>query len=271
MHVDHVVAITRLPVTGDSGGYRSAPNMREQLTPEALVALTGLLGGTAYDLRLRLAGEAPWPVARLPQIEAAERLVVQLHERGFGAVRASQRECGHRAWPPRAPLTPGVTGLTDAAGREVVSFARVWLLVAAVLDQERGEERIEQILVARTQQGGPVTADVSRYQYERKRRRALYVFDDQPTPLFFLQDEQISSSLHARTGRERLEAFQRTLQERCPHAILDDRLARSPRKRTSFVAMQPTSEGRDEVTSNASETDLAAHLLAQAWRLEQIG
>ena len=47
MQGDHVVAITRLPVVGGEGGYRTAPSPREGLTPEVLAALAGLRASPA--------------------------------------------------------------------------------------------------------------------------------------------------------------------------------------------------------------------------------
>jgi hypothetical protein len=268
----HVLAITRLPSAVTSTDYRSAPEPQGQLSPQDALWLASLLGLSAYDARMRLAGPAPWFAARLPAPEAAAQIAA-LRDRGFGAVGVGLGASAPRLVPSSVVIQPGEEGLEDTSGRPLFAYEAVRLIVVATLDQEHGAERVEEVIVGgRFSRGGPTTVEVSRYQYERQQRRALYVFlEAGPPALCFTQSSLAAPSIPARTSRERIDGLLRLLRERCPRALVDERLAQAPRKRTSFLTLPPTTSGRDAVSSNANETDLATCALALALAQDQLG
>lgn len=260
-----VVAVVQLPGSTPEVGYRQSASHQEQLAQGDLLWLASFLGISAYDARMRLAGIAPWFVARA-RPEEAERMVAELRERGFRAVRAGVRSCRPRFLPPAVAVRLGADGLEEADGRQLFAYEAVRLIVVATLDQEHGAERVEQVVVGRGGRGEPTTVEVSRFQYERQKGRALYFFQrGDPQAFCIVQGTLAAPSIPARTSRERIDALFQLVKGRCSAAVIDERFAAAPRKRTSLLVSPTHKDGhRDSTTSNANETDLAAYVLAMA-------
>ncbi|MCU0657014.1 MAG: hypothetical protein MUF64_17685 [Polyangiaceae bacterium] len=264
-----IIALTHLPFVG-AGSYREQASV-QQASLDALTWYTQQTGVSAYDLRMRLVGPAPWWLDRAPPGDAAAT-VAALQARGFGAVHFSPNRCAPRRLPSSLVVHPGALGLEDGQGQLLFAYDAVRFLAVMTLDQEQGSERVEQVVINKHKRGGPTVVEISRHGYERTQLRALRVFlADGPPGYQFMQGAFAAPSLPARTSRERVDGLLALLRARCPGAWIDERLALQPRKRSSFLALQPRGKGqRDSISSNSSENDLAACALALAFAQGQL-
>lgn len=263
------VALTALPRHRAEGHYRQGPVV--SATPEAdpvtaaALGLAPLVGATAYDLRMRLAGPAPWVVAHTPDALTAEALVGHLRALGAGAVW-----CDHAPNAVRDP-GPGATVVFDGDTLRVVPqglavpFASVALIAVVTLDIERQVEDIERVVVSNHPRRGRVEVDVSRHNYARQQQRGVYLCTrGGDTVLRLVQATLRAAEVHGVTSRARFDAFVAQLVGLCPDARVDRRFVDAPRKRTSFALASPVGQAQDAVHSNLSATDLAVRLLARA-------
>jgi hypothetical protein len=260
----HAVAITRAPSLGASGGYRAAPADAARSLDAALPTLAALLGVTRLDLRMRLAGESPWVVARVNGADEAARTVASLRAEGFGAVDCDVAEA--RAW---APAGDAVLTLDDAgvevwpSGRRV-AYGALRALFVATLVVEHQREEVERVVVSHSGRGGPRVAKVSHSTYERTQQRAVYLAPDEGPAVRLVQAGLRCAGVRGATSRERFDAVVSELRARAPEARYDERLTASPRRRSSYASLMDEGERRGAVTSNAAETDLAVCLLTRA-------
>lgn len=266
------VAITRGPERASFGGYRDAP-VSVDLDPQSWAAdLAPLARVTAYDLRMRLAGEAPWVIANVREADEANALVAALRDRGFGAVACDLSAA--RPWSPAGDVVMAFHDehLTLDPGGLRVPYAHLKVIVRATFDAERESEQVERVVVSRNHRHGPHTVDVSRFSYAREREQALYLFagaDRQGARL--AQNALRPVGVEGLTSRERFDRAVDLLRDRAPQARFDDRLVARPRKRTSFSLAFVEGASRGSVSSNATETDLAARLMALAFTSGQMG
>lgn len=263
------VALTALPRHRAEGHYRQGPvvSAASEVDPlsAAALGLAPLVGATAYDLRMRLAGPAPWVVAHTPDALTAEALVGHLRALGAGAVW-----CDHGPGALRDP-GPGATVVLDGDTLRVVPqgwavpFASVALVVVVTLDVERQVEDIERVVVSNHPRRGRVEVDVSRHAYARQQQRGVYLCTrGGDTVLRLVQGTLRVAEVHGVTSRARFDAFVAQLVGLCPDARVDRRFVDAPRKRTSFALSSPVGQAQDAVHSNLSATDLAVRLLARA-------
>ncbi len=265
------VAITRGPDRVSTGGYREAP-VSVDLDPQSwAAALAPLTEVTAYDLRMRLAGEAPWVIAHTREPDEAAALGSALRDRGFGAVACDVSAA--RPWSPAGDLVLAFHDdhLSLDPGGLRVPYAHLRVMVRATFDAERESEQVERVVVSRNNRHGPHTVDVSRFSYAREREQALYLFagaDRQGARLS--QSALRPVGVEGLTSRERFDRAVDLLRSRAPQARFDDRLVARPRKRTSFSLAFVEGASRGSVSSNAAETDLAARLMAIAFTSGQM-
>ena len=266
------VALTALPALfrhRAEGHYRQGPVV--SAAPEAdplaaiVLGLAPLVGATAYDLRMRLAGPAPWVVAHTPDAPAAEALVGHLRALGAGAVW-----CDHTPGAVRDP-GPGATVVFDGDTLRVVPqgwavpFVSVALVVVVTLDVERQVEDIERVVVSNHPRRGRVEVDVSRHNYARQQQRGVYLCTrGGDTVLRLVQASLRAAEVHGVTSRARFDSFVAQLVGLCPDARVDRRFVDAPRKRTSFALSSAVGQAQDAVHSNLAATDLAVRLLARA-------
>lgn len=268
----HAVAITRLASLHAPAVYRAAPSSAPPSLEALLPTLASLVGATAFDLRMRLAGDAPWVVARPRTSAEAEATVASLRAAGFGAVHCDVAEA--RAW---SPSVAAVVSFEEGAlvigpiGRRV-ACAEVRVALVATLEAERETEGVERVQVSRNARGAPQFAEVSRFSYGLARQRALYLVTRPGERAVRLAQEQLrAADAVGVTGRAHFDHVVAALRARAPDARFDERLAAAPRRRSSFTVTAAEGERRGAVTSNVAETDLAAWLLALAHAERQVG
>ncbi len=266
----HAVAITRLPSLGASGGYRVAPAEASHTTEHALPTLAALLGVTRLDVRLRLAGEAPWIVARTNAHDEAARTVEALRAEGFGAVGCDVAEA--RAWSPAgdAVLTLGDAGVEVWPSGRRVAYASLRAVLIATLVIERAKESLEPVTASRAGRSTPMLMKVAHTRYERAQQRALYLVPEGGPTLRLTRDGLRLPGAGGAVTREGFESVIAALRERAPDARHDERLASAPRRRSSYASVFDEGERRGAITSNVAETDLAVSLLARALAERQL-
>lgn len=253
-----------------SGSYREAP-CDEKLAPKDwALSLAMLLGATAYDLRLRLVGEAPWVIANTHTLEEARAMVSLLRGHGFGAVECELSSA--RPWvPPNdLPVALETERMTFGASGIELEYSRLRVIVRATVDAERGDERIEQIKVGSDARARYVV-DVSHFSYARERDQAVYLFTDlHQNAARFTQSTLRVRGVVGVTSHERFDRFIVGLRAKAPGARYDQRFVARPRKRTSFSMAYTEGSARGSLSSNSGETDLAARLMALAFMTGQI-
>ena len=268
----YAIAITRLPRLASGGGYRTAGSEPPPSLDLFLTTLTAILRVTAFDVRTRLAGDAPWVLASPLDEPEADRVVSTLRDAGFGAVHCDVTRA--RAWAPAGDSTLTVEPaalMIQPAGVEI-EYASVRAVLLATLDAERQTEDVARMVVARNARGQPVHADVSSFRYDRTQQRALYLVAGGDRPLVRLAQESCRlSDARGATSRERFDRLVAAVREEAHEARYDDRLVARPRRRSSYANLVTEGERRGAVTSNVAETDLAVCLLAQALTERQIG
>ncbi len=268
----HAIAITRLPRLASGGGYRTAGSEPPPSLDLFLTTLTALLGVTAFDVRARLAGDAPWVVARTLTESEADATVSALRDAGFGAVQCDVTRA--RAWAPSGDttLTINPAALAISPAGVEVDYSSVRALILATLDTERQTEDVARVVVARSARGQPVHADMSSFRYDRRQQRALYLVTESERPLVRLAQEGCRLlDTRGATSRERFDRLIQAVREEAQEARYDDRLVARPRRRSSYANLVTEGERRGAVTSNVAETDLAVWLLARALAERQIG
>lgn len=265
----HVVAITREPQVAAVGdAYRSAPQTvavdRERWLPD----LAALLATTVYELRGRMASEAPWVIG-YRDAAGADAMVRALRSMGFGALH--EAVAAVRVWSPVGDdvLRVAPDGLFFTPSGVTMPFAHVRRVVHASLDLELAREGVEKVVATRGNRGQPVMANVTRVRYDHNRQLAMYLFGDAGV-MRLIQDHVRLPDLPGVTGRQRFERLVETVRAAAPDAAHDDRLVAHPRRRTSYsIAAMPGNQSVTS-TSNHGETDLAAWLIDRALRERQL-
>ncbi|AKF03639.1 hypothetical protein [Sandaracinus amylolyticus] len=265
----HAVAVTRARLAvAPLAGYRDASPTDVTPTREALArVIAELTGRDLYSVRLRLGQPLPWIVALEPDESRAHALVTELRRRGLGAVTR----------PDDAPWTTrhGALSLHDDALSFEPSGARIpyraiRVVVLATIDEETSREHVDFVRVSNDPRSAEPYMPVSRYQNETSRSRAAYLELDGSEPGVRLVQSGLSLA-GADPGRTSFERFDRALHAllaRIPeHVPRDARLVDARRVRQGFALRN---DGRERITSNVRETDLAARLLARAWLEDQI-
>lgn len=256
-----------------------------ELAPE-LQPLAKVLGITAYDARLRLAGPLPVIFAHTPDRGVARSLVTGLRARGHGAVgcHLSRVPTMESMVAPRSfGLTP--TGL-ELGGTDPpcdpVPWASVGALILAKISAE--ESTVTDTTKKSFSLGKAVmTGGLARSKTTKQRERTTTVEHEQvlfllrndgDPPVVFQATHVQYAGLGDRMQRTRAACFDvllTVLQERAPHAPVDRSLFVGKRKTLPIAVVSARDTGRKRsvqssttAQSNAGPTAVAAHLIALA-------
>ncbi len=260
-----VVAITRAPRLARERSYRERDEPSELAPPEVWIQdVAALFGLLAFDVRQRIAGALPWILARTLRSDEAERRVLALRERGFGAVRLDPATL--RFDPPgeqgaRAFLRAGLLDLEPWGAR--VPLESVSLATLSTLDLARGHQSIEMRDV-RVRGVRMYTRPFVSHEHARERARVLHLFLRASAPLRLVEGRVALPEESGPTARGRFDALVAKVRDGLPpETPFLDELVASPRKRTS-LAITGEEADRTSLENNERETDLAVSLLARA-------
>lgn len=252
---------------------------------QELAALAPLLGMVAYDLKLRLGGPLPVVFAREADPARARELLAALRKRGHGAVA-----CDLTKVPSAAEMTAPRTyelaadafvGAAPAWGEARMPYAEIVALIHAnVATIERTQEvtKDRKFSLGRAALTGGIAV---RKEVEKKsvassedREQVLYVVHESGRDPWLLCEQRLRHrGLGERvrpTAGENFATLVQLLRARAPHALYDDRLLRRLRKTDTVSVSGPTARKVTEI-SNASETDLAMHLIVVGHITGQLG
>ena len=246
-------------------------------------ALAPVLGVAPYDLKLRLGGPLPVVVAREADSARARELLQLLRTRGHGAIACDL------AFVPSSQQMPAprsyrledeaFVGLDPAWGERSVRYADLLGLVhasAATLVESTTVTKDKKFSLGRAVlTGGLVmrkkTATEKRDSSEQREQVLYLIRQDGRDPMILREQRLRHQGLGARVKPTSLENFATLvalLRERATGALYDDRLFTRPR-RASTTSLSGTSTDRLAASSNASDNDLAAHLIVVAHRQGQ--
>ncbi len=252
---------------------------------QELQELARLLQAQPYDLRMRLTGPLPVVVSRLSEAAEARALLEKLRERGHGVVACD----GEKLLASEQMITPrsfeldeeGVALDDPARPPERVLYSTVLALIHAQLEIETrttatSQKRKFSAGRAIITGGLVVTKKVTRESRDQQNEyeQVLYLFRKSSThPIILRQNALRYDGLGRELGHSSVENFSRligTLRERAPGALYDDRLLTRRRRAVPQAVTKSKSLTKSNVSieaaasSNASETDLAAYLVALA-------
>ncbi len=268
----YAVALTRWGPAG------SPPDARPPAAVEQLAAvLAPHLRRSAYDLRLLLSGPLPNVLVRTGEVAAAQQVLGVLRAAGHGAVACDMAHVAgaDSLFVPRDfSFEPDAFSATaPGAGSQELAYAEVLALVRATHDSSEEittEKKETKLSLARAAMSGGISFSKTTVKREHslrgEREQVLYVFARSGSGHLLLREQRLRyAGLDERAGRTLLENFTTTVElfrARAPGALYDDRLV-SQRRRASVV--HATGGDNAHVAStNAAETDLAAHLIAVA-------
>lgn len=244
-------------------------------------ALAPLVGLAAYDLKLKLAGPLPLVLARTEDPEETARLLDSLRARGHGAVSCDLAEVPSAAdlLAPRS-YTLEADRLTLAnpawpAGRALPYRD----LVALILVRSTEVEESTVTTSRKTFSPGRALATgglmmrkktkVASRSRTESHERVLYLVDRAGERVRLCEGRLQHQGLGQQIAPTRTQNFTLLIDElrrRAPGARVDDRLATRLRPATTPAHASRTGTGR----SNASEIDLAVHLLVIGILSEQL-
>jgi hypothetical protein len=264
-----LLAITRLTQLGPVDGE--------------LATVAQLTGQSAYETRLRLMSAPPIVLARSLPLERAQHWLAVLRERGHGAVAVDE---------PMLPRDerircPQDIELHERAFVGVQHGRRFELPLASVMALVRAVEVIEEARMRETSEkklaigralltGGLMRSkEVTSTQTDvrTEAERTLYVFlREGPDPMVLRERVLRYAGLGPLLARTEHECFDRLagwFRSQAPHAIYDERLA-TRKRRPTLQGLHGTSKDQVAISSNASETALAACLLVHAHLQRQL-
>ncbi len=267
-----VVALTRPPRSRLEGHYRAPPTALGPPDPMSWIAeVAGLLGGTLYDLRMRLAGAPPWVVGHCHGDAEARARVDALRAAGCGAVWADTAAVKVRDPGPYSVLAFEDEALRVEPGGWIVPLRAVRLVVLVTLDVERQTELVERVTVSNVPRRGRVEMDVSRHNYTRQQQKGLYLLGDLEAPaLRIVQSTLRTAGMPGVTSRDRFDRFAERVCAGASEARVDRRFVEAPRKRTGFSLASTAGQPHEAVHSNLAATDLAVRLLALGYHEGQM-
>jgi hypothetical protein len=258
---------------------------------EEITDLARLLDAHPYDLRLKLAGRLPVVLARLPDAEQARKLLATLRERTHGAVACD----GDKILSSERMVTPRTFEIGEASVTvddptrepEPLAYSDLLALVHARIETETRITTTSQSrkfsMGRAVMTGGVVlTKKVSKQSrsMENDFEQVLYVFRRSAAdPVLLRQNTLRYSGLGSAVGHSSMENFSlliRTLRERAPQALYDNRLLQRRRQPTMDTLRKGGSNTKANLSiesisnSNANEVDLAAYLVALAHHAGQL-
>jgi len=240
-----------------------------------LPSLAKELGEQAYDLRLKLAGTLPAYAYRGPDLTRAQAVLAIMQRRNHGAV-ACDVEHVHAAesmLTPRAVVfEPDAVRFERGVTQDAIAYADMLAVVHALeTNALDGSQKVTErtVSLGRAALSGGLVVSKSESSEKRTQTRdaeqVLYVFRRSGEDPILLRQQAIRVSGQPGTApRTSLESFQLAISElrrRAPDALYDNRLLTSKRK-TVVASHVVTTTSTTTSHSNASENDLAAHLIA---------
>ncbi len=268
-----LVALTRF------GSTNAPANLEAEVR-----GLAPVLSASAYELRLALAAVPPVVLASTEDANRARELVTLLRARGHGAVAcdgSSVASSDDMISPREFRFEPnGFVGEGPGFGTASIAYADVLLIAEAThaRQEEKSEEHTQKklSLTRSVLTGGLVntkTTTVSSRKTTEERERVLYVIHRSGQGHVLLREYRLRyTGLESRIGRTVAENFatlRSTLVAGASGARFDDRLSRN-RRAGGGLQISGSTAARTVITSNASETDLAVHLLAVADLQQQL-
>jgi hypothetical protein len=243
---------------------------------EEVPVLAPLLGLVAFDLRLRLAGPIPVLLARADK-DRADELVGLLRERGHGAIACDLDDITDSAEmvSPRTYQFGGDDFIAShpSFGSQAVPWADFVALIRASTVVEETSQVSKQKKFSMTRAvltGGMVmrrTKTTLKQSRSQEREQVLYIFcRTGPAPILLRQTRLHHQGLGDQVAHSSLDNFSALIEQlrrHASHAMYDEGLLTS-RRQSSLASIGRTSSDSTNRSSNVSETDLAAHLLAVA-------
>jgi len=245
---------------------------------QELAALAPLLGLAAYDLKLRLTGPLPVVFQRVTEVERAREVLAALRLRGHGAVAcdlayvpSSEEMPSPRSYQLRADA---LVALHPAWGERSMAYGDLLALIrakAAKVEQSSSTTKQKKLSLGRAALTGGLVMRKSTTTHDRaeveEREQVLYLIRNTGRDPMILREQQLRhQGLGEQVKPTSLENFVTllaVLRQRAPQALYDDRLV-THRRKASMIAVAGTAASQVISSSNASENDLAAHLIAVA-------
>jgi hypothetical protein len=249
---------------------------------QELAVLAPILKVVQYDLRLRLAGPLPVVVAQRLEEDFAKELLAVLHERGHGAVAcdASRISGSDQMFTPVAFAFDSTSfNVLDKEQRQV-PYADILAMVQAASARTATQAtttKKKKFSLTRTAMTGGLVRSKKVSEESRaesvERQQVLYLFQrGQQNPIFLSESQLQYSGLGDQMKVASTENFSNMvaiLRGQAPAAFYDDSLARHPRT-SGQVQISGSANDQKIVQSNASENDLAAHLIVLAHLQQQL-
>ena len=250
---------------------------------EETAALAPLLGLAPSDARLVLAGPLPIVVARKEAEEDTRQLLAALRDRGHGAVACE----ADRVISSEAMISPRTLDFGDASllatdptgGRHELPYAEILALIRATRSSTTESSAVtkKQFSLSRTVLTGGLVRSrrvmAERASIASESEQVLYVIRRSGQEPLLLRERQLQygslGNRIARTVAENFAAVVSLLRSRAPDALHDDRLVTRRRASRDVGASGPAAR-RVYSSSNASESDLAAHLIAISHLQQQL-
>ena len=244
-------------------------------------ALAPLVDLAIYDLKLKLAGPLPLVLTRTADPDAAARLVDALRARGHGAVSCDLAEVpGSAELPAPKSYAFETEGLTLANPSWPAARALPYRdLLALLLVRATVVEETTTTTSKKTFSAGRAIATsglmmrkktkVASRSRTESHERVLYLVDRAGQRIRLCEGRLQHQGLGAEIAPTRMQNFTALIDElrrRAPGARFDDSLATRLRPATTLAHASPTGAGR----SNASEIDLAVHLIVIGMVSEQL-
>ncbi|MBW1806565.1 MAG: hypothetical protein JRJ19_06555 [Deltaproteobacteria bacterium] len=249
---------------------------------QELATLAPILNIGQYDLRLRLAGPLPVVVAQRLEEDFAKKILAVLVERGHGALAcdASQVSGSEEMFTPRIFAFESMSFVILDKEQRQVPFADILALIQAtcsISDTKASTSKKKKFSLTRTAMTGGLVRSKKVSKESRvesvERQQVLYVFQRTGQNPIFLSESRLQYSglgdKMKAASPENFSSLVTLLREQAPAAFYDDRLARQPRA-SGQIRVSGSAKDRKIVQSNASENDLAVHLIVQAHLLQQL-
>ncbi len=245
---------------------------------QEVAALAPLSTLAVYDLRLRLAGPLPVVFERVADAERARQLLGALRQRGHGAV-ACDLTCvpgSEQLTSPRSYelAADAFVALDPAWGRRLMPYGDLLALIranSASIEQSSSMTKQKKLSLGRAAMTGGLVMRKTSTTDERatteEREQVLYLIRKTGRDPMLLRERHLRhQGLGEQVKPTSLENFASlvvVLRQRAPQVLYDDRLA-THRRKTSITSLAGSAAHQVTSSSNASENDLAAHLIAVA-------
>ncbi len=249
-----------------------------QPVEQEALALAPLSSLAAYDLKLRLAGPLPVVFERVPDAQRARQLLVALRARGHGAVAcdlarvaSSEQMTSPRSYELGAHA---FVALDPAWGQRQMPYVDLLALIranSATIEQSSSISKRKKLSLGRAAMTGGLVMRKSTTTDQRstaeEREQVLYLIRDNGQDPMLLRERHLRhqglGALVKPTSLENFGTLVARLRQEAPQALYDDRLV-THRRKTGITQLAGSAAQKVTSSSNASENDLAVHLIAVA-------